>query len=199
MRGNIYDRISERREREERLERERLEKEALDALPPPPKFFLTNELSFRRPENIKDKTFHVFTLTDIGPSPFSLVVGRSPAELDADLETLAQQVLDEVQKSLSHLHWIEPVSPLEIAGVEARRVEFRWRQQGKPVHQVQLIFLHQDEYGRPLLMQITGTSNNPKGMTSEERRAFEEVVSSLELRKPEGGKSESEAERDQRV
>lgn len=190
MRGNIYDRLSERREREERLERERLADEALNALPPTPKFFLANELSFVRPNNLKDKTFHVFTLTDIGPSPFSLVVGRSPAESDADLETLAQQLLDEVQKTLSHFQWIEPVSPATIAGVEARRVEFRWRQQGKPVHQVQLIFLHQDECGRPLLMQVTGTSNNPKGMTVDERTAFDNVVQSIQLRYPhacEGG------------
>lgn len=184
MRTSIYDRISVRREREERLERERLEQEALYAEPPPPERFLTNELCFVRPENLKDKTFHVFTLTDIGPSPFSLVVGRSPAEPDADLETLAQQLLGELKKALSHVQWIEPVSPVEVAGLDARRVEFRWRQQGKPVHQVQLIFLHRDEHKRPLLMQITGTSNNPKGMTTDERNAFDTVVESLQLRYP---------------
>ncbi|ESW36283.1 DcrB-related protein [Pseudomonas shirazica] len=182
MRRNIYDRLSERREREERLERERLEEEARNAESPPPERFLTNELSFVRPENLKDKTFHVFTLTDIGPSPFSFVVGRSPVEPDADLETLAQQLLGELKKTLSHVQWIEPVSPVEVAGLEARRVEFRWRQQGQPVHQVQLIFLHQDEHKRPLLMQITGTSNSPKGMTAEERSAFDTLVESLQLR-----------------
>ena len=182
MRRNIYDRLSERREREERLERERLEEEARNAESPPPERFLTNELSFVRPENLKDKTFHVFTLTDIGPSPFSFVVGRSPVEPDADLETLAQQLLGELKKTLSHVQWIEPVSPVEVAGLEARRVEFRWRQQGQPVHQVQLIFLHQDEHKRPLLMQITGTSNSPKGMTAEERSAFDRLVESLQLR-----------------
>ncbi|MGJ7549083.1 DcrB-related protein [Pseudomonas alloputida] len=190
MRTNIYDRISERREREERLEREQLEKELLNAEPPVPECFLTNELSFIRPENLKDKTFHVFTLTDIGPSPFSLVVGRSPVEPDADLEIVAQQLLGELGKSLSHVQWIEPVSPAVVAGLEARRVEFRWRQQGKPVHQVQLIFLHQDEKNQPLLMQITGTSNNPKGMTVDERSAFDSVVESIQLRYPltaEGG------------
>ena len=182
MRRNIYDRLSERREREEPLERERLEEEVRNAEPPPPERFLTNELSFIRPENLKDKTFHVFTLTDIGPSPFSFVVGRSSVEPDADLETLAQQLLGELKKTLSHVQWIEPVAPVEVAGLEARRVEFRWRQQGQPVHQVQLIFLHQDEYMRPLLMQITGTSNSPKGMTAEERSAFDSLVESLQLR-----------------
>jgi len=186
MRGNIFDRIHQKRALAERLERERLEQEALAALVVPPPPYLTNELSFARPENLKDKTFNVFTLTDIGPSPFSFVVGRSAAEPDADLETLAQQLLGELKKTLSHVQWIEPLSPVIVAGLDARRVEFRWRQQGQPVHQVQLIFLHQDEHKRPLLMQLTGTSNNPKGMTAEERSAFDAIVESLELRYPPG-------------
>ena len=33
-------------------------------------------------------------------------------------------------------------------------------------------------------MQITGTSNNPKGMTSEERRQFDALVETIELRSP---------------
>ncbi|WP_223513028.1 DcrB-related protein [Pseudomonas sp. GL-R-26] len=195
MRTSIYDRISEQRIREEqRLETERLEQEALDAPPPPPERFQTNELSFVRPPGFKDKTFHVFTLTDIGPSPLSVVIGRTPIESDSDLESMAQQLLADLKKALSHLEWVEPLSPAELAGVEARRVEFKWRQQGQPVHQLQLIFLHHDELRQPLLMQITGTSNNPNGMTSEERSAFYELVESLELRHvQDGGESVEQA------
>jgi hypothetical protein len=114
------------------------------------------------------------------------VVGRSPIEVGADLETLAQQLLGELKKSLSHLEWIEPVTPVQVAGLDARRVEFRWRQQGQPVHQLQLIFIHQDEHQQGLLMQITGTSNSPKGMTIEERQTFDSLIETLELRYPPG-------------
>jgi hypothetical protein len=183
-RKNMYDRISEERERKERLERERLAQEALK--PPPPERFLANEVSFVRPESLKDKTFHVFTLTEFTPSPFSLVIGRSLAARDASLESLAQRLLGEVEKTLSHLQWIEPVTPTEVAGLEARQVEFRWRQQGQPIHQIQVMFLHQDEHGQRLLMQITATSNNPKGMTTTERDVFTEVINSFELRSPPG-------------
>jgi hypothetical protein len=186
MRTSIYDRISENRIREEqRLEAERLEQERLAALVPKPhERFQTNELSFVRPQGFKDKTFHVFTLTDIGPSPLSVVIGRTPIDGAMDLETMAQQLLADLKKALSHLEWIEPLSPAEVAGTEARRVEFKWRQQGQPVHQLQLMFLHQDEHQQPLLMQITGTSNDPKGMTAQERAAFYSVVDTLELRVP---------------
>jgi hypothetical protein len=187
MRTSIYDRISEKRIREEqRLEEERLKEDARNAPPPPPERFHTNELSFVRPSHLKDKTFHVFTMTDMGPSPFSFVVGRSPIEVGADLETLAQQLLGELKKSLSHLEWIEPVTPVQVAGLDARRVEFRWRQQGQPVHQLQLIFIHQDEHQQGLLMQITGASNSPKGMTIEERQTFDSLIETLELRYPPG-------------
>jgi len=195
MRTSIYDRISEQRIREEqRLEKERLEQEALNAPPPPPERFQTNELSFVRPPGFKDKTFHVFTLTDIGPSPLSVVIGRTPIENDSDLEIMSQQLLADLKKALSHLEWVEPLSPAELAGVEARRVEFKWRQQGQPVHQLQLIFLHHDEHQQRLLIQVTGTSNNPQGMTPEERSAFYELVESLELRHvPGGGESVEQA------
>ncbi|HBM62702.1 MAG TPA: cytoplasmic protein [Pseudomonas sp.] len=185
MRRNIYDRLSERREREERLERERLEEEARNTEPPPPKRFLTNELSFVRPENLKEKTFHLLALTDSGPSPFSLVVGRSLVEPGAELEAMAQELLREMEGTLSHLQWVEPISPVELTGLEARRMEFRWRQQGQPIHQIQFIFLCEDEFKRPLLMQVTGTSNNPKGMTGPEREVLSQMIGGLKLRKSE--------------
>ena len=187
-RKSIYDRIFERREEQERIENERVAQEEMK--PPAPQRFQANELSFVRPESLRDKTFHVFTLTEFTPSPFSLVIGRSLAARDASLETLAQKLLGEVEKTLSHLQWIEPVTPTEVAGLEARQAEFRWRQQGRPIHQIQVMFLHQDEHGQRLLMQVTATSNNPKGMTQIEREAFTEVITSFELRSPPAGSEE---------
>jgi hypothetical protein len=49
---------------------------------------------------------------------------------------------------------------------------------------LQLIFLHCDEHEQPLLIQITGTSNNSGGMMPAEREAFASVVETLELRTP---------------
>ena len=186
MRTSMYDRISEKRIAEEqRLEAERLEQERLaNLIPKPHERFQTNELSFVRPESFKDKTFHVFTLTDIGPSPLSIVIGRTPVDGSTDLEVVAQQLITDLKKTLSHLEWIEALCPAEIAGVEARRVEFKWRQQGQLIYQLQLLFLHQDEHQQPLLIQITGTSNDPAGMNDEERAAFYSVIDTLELRHP---------------
>ncbi|WP_407312683.1 DcrB-related protein [Pseudomonas sp. nanlin1] len=182
--GSMYDRISEQRTQEQlHAKTANTEQKRLAAATPPRcERFITNELSFVRPISFTDKTFHVFTLTDIAPSPFSLVIGRTPIGGDSDLETMTQLLLADLAKSLLHLQWVEPLCPAIVAGIDARRVEFTWRQQGQLVHQLQLIFLLYDEHSQPLLMQVTGTSNHPKGMTPEERSAFYSIVESIQLR-----------------
>jgi hypothetical protein len=184
-RPNIYDRLYDIRIAQE-AEAKRLqeEQEALAALPPPPERFQTNELSFARPIHLKDKTLHVFTETDEGPSPFSVVIGRTFIDSGADLETVAQRLLADLQKTLAHLEWDEPLASARVAGVEARRMAFNWRQQGVPVYQVQVLLLHHDEHVQPTLVQITGTSSNPRGMSLEERAIFDALIESVELRMP---------------
>ncbi|WP_339529546.1 MULTISPECIES: DcrB-related protein [unclassified Pseudomonas] len=185
MRQNIYDRYAEKLLRERQEQAAALQES--EASPPPPAPYLTNELSFIRPVGVLDKTFHVFAETDSGPSPFSLVIGRSQIDKDADVEGISQRVIKEMEGSLAHLEWINPLAPLEIAGVEGHEFEYRWRQQGKPVHQIQILFLHTDEQHHRVLIQITGTSNNIQGMLIEERIRFYSVVETMQLRQPHSG------------
>ena len=182
MKQNIYDRYVEKLAREQQ-EQAAVVQQTEPALPPPAPY-LTNELSFIRPAGFLDKTFHVFAQTDTGPSPFSLVIGRSQVEEDADLESMSQQVVKEMEGPLAHLEWIHPLTPIEIAGVEACEFEYRWRQQGKPVHQIQILFMHTDEQHNRLLIQVTGTSNNLYGMLVEERARFYGVIETMQLRQP---------------
>jgi len=70
-----------------------------------------------------------------------------------------------------------------VDGMPGRAIEYRWQQQDNPLQQIQILFLHQDEQGEPLLIQITGTSNNPQGMTDEERQRFVQFVTSVRLRR----------------
>ncbi|HCE6879247.1 DcrB-related protein [Pseudomonas aeruginosa] len=182
MSGSIYDRLHERRATEEQ-EPKTPQLEATP--PPPPPRYRTNELSFVRPDGFQDKTFHVLTQSETGPSPFSIVVGRSRITDSDKLETLAQRLLHEMEHSLSEFQLIAFQGDLTVDGVPARSVEYRWRQQGKPLQQIQILFFHQDEQGAPLSMQITGTSNNPLGMTDAERRRFEQFITSIVLNRKE--------------
>lgn len=182
MRRNIYDRLSARRV----LEQQRLAQEQRQQPTPEPaalrERYHTNELSFVRPPGATDNTFHVLTLGNPAPRPFSVVIGRTCVEADQGLETLAQQLLAELGQVLTHLQWLEPLCPTQVAGVEARRVEFCWRQHGQPVHQLQVLFLYQDEQRHCVLMQITATGKGPEGITTQGRTAFDSVIDSLQLR-----------------
>ena len=181
MTGSIYDRLHQR----QTIEEAPSEAVAVEAEPSPPSRYRTNELSFIRPEGFLDKTFHVLTQSETGPSPFSIVIGRSRITENEALETLAQRLLKEMEHSLSEFQLIAFQSERTLDGVPARSVEYRWRQQGKPLQQIQILFFHQDEQGVPISMQITGTSNNPLGMPQEERQSFESFVESVRLNRKE--------------
>jgi len=143
--------------------------------------YQTNELSFVRPAGFLDQTFHIFSQTETGPSPFSIVIGRSRISGEDTLEELTQRLQREMEHSLSEFKLIG----LQEGGVDnlpARAIEYSWKQQGKTLQQIQILFLHQDEQGEPLSIQITGTSSNPQGMTDEERQRFITFVTSIRLR-----------------
>jgi len=146
-----------------------------------PRRYQTNELSFLRPAGFLDQTFHVLSQTDTGPSPFSIVIGRSRISNGEALEILARRLLHEMQDRLSEFELLL-FQEGTVDGIAGRAIEYRWQQQGNPIQQIQILFLHQNEQDEPLLIQITGTSNNPQGMTDEERLRFRQFVSSVQLR-----------------
>jgi len=148
---------------------------------PSPLRYQTNELSFLRPAGFLDQTFHILNQPQTVPSPFSIVIGRSPISDGETLEAIAQRLLREMKDSLGEFELIV-FQEGTVDGIPGRAIEYRWQQQDKPLQQIQILFLHQDEQGDPLLLQITGTSSNPQGLTDEERQRFGQFVTSVQLR-----------------
>jgi len=149
--------------------------------PSPPRY-QTNELSFLRPAGFLDQTFHILNQPQTALNPFSIVIGRSHISNEETLEAIAQRLLHEMKDSLSEFELIVFQEGM-VDGVPGRAIEYRWQQQDKPLQQIQILFLHQDEQGEPLLLQITGTSSHPQGMTDEERQRFGQFVTSVQLRR----------------
>lgn len=56
-----------------------------------------NEFLCALPDGLKDKTLNIFSLTEEGPSDFSVVITRERNRLGEDLETY-------VERHLAHLH-----------------------------------------------------------------------------------------------
>jgi len=168
MSANLYDRLQQR------------PVQAQKTSPPPPRY-LTNELSFVRPEGFVDQTFHVLVQAETQDNPLNIVIGRGRINAKETLESMTQRLLREMEQRLDEFHLIQFQAEQAIDGVPACSVECCWRQQGKRLHQIQILFLHQDEQGEALSLQITATSNNPWGMSAEERQGFARFLSSVRL------------------
>jgi len=149
--------------------------------PPSTARYQTNELSFLRPAGFVDQTFHVLSQAD-AEHPFSIVISRSRIAHEETLAAIAQRLLHEMQDSLGDFELIASHEGT-IDGMAGRAIEYRWQQEGKPLQQIQLLFLHQDEQGEALLIQITGTSSTPQGMSEAERQRFGQFVASVQLRR----------------
>lgn len=146
----------------------------------PPSRFHVNELSFVRPDGMHDATWHVLSDNPLKPG-FTVVLGRAQVKEGDDLESLAQQVQEQLSASADpdftkHLH------EFSVGGRNARRLQFSRRQQGTLVHQDQILLLAKDENDTPLLVQFIATSTNPTGMTTAERSRFEDMLETVEFR-----------------
>lgn len=181
-RSSIYDLLHERKAAEDAAEaKEEVETvEQEEEVELPPSRFQSNELSFVRPDGMQDATWHVLADNPLKPG-FTIVMGRTPVGENDDLETLAQQVQDQLSASAEpeftqHLHVIS------VGGRDARRMKFSRRQQGSLVHQDQVLLLARDENDTPLLVQFIATGNTPSGMTVAERSRFEDMLATVEFR-----------------
>ena len=60
----------------------------------------TNHATFELPAQLKDKTMHMFTLADEGPSEFSVVMSHADAQGDDSLVNFADRLVAELGNSL---------------------------------------------------------------------------------------------------
>lgn len=139
----------------------------------------TNELMFELPANLKDKTHHIFSLTDEGPSPFSLVISRHPIGEEETLESYGQRLASELGQSLPRFELIGS-RLIFVAGRSSWGLEYRWLNQGQWLHQRQAILFHQVKAGERLAVQVTATV---AGEFSERwKQAFTAILGSIQLR-----------------
>lgn len=146
--------------------------------------YCTNELSFVLPPGLKDKTHHVFTITDSGPSPFTLVISHSPIEAEDTLEEISKRLLLELGRSLQQFRAIQQPAAVEVAGQHGCRLEYSWMQQGVRMQQKQVCLLHEIP-GKRQLIQIAGTSSVQGDQGLDWALRFEQIVATVNLRQPE--------------
>jgi hypothetical protein len=148
---------------------------------PAPDRYRTNELSFDLPPGLKDKTHHVFTITDSGPSPFTVVISHSPIEPEDTLEAIAKRLVLELGRSLQQFRSIRQPEPIEVAGQTGCLLEYSWVQQGVKMQQKQVCLLHETLEKRQLI-QIAATSTDQGNQGLAWTHRFEQIVATVQLR-----------------
>jgi hypothetical protein len=139
----------------------------------------TNELSFDLPEDFKDKTHHIFSLTDAGPSPFNLVISRHPIGDEETLETYGERLASELAQSLPKFELIRSRLIL-VAGQAGWGLEYRWLNQGQWLHQRQATLFHEADAGARLAVQFTATVAGD--FSDRWKQVFADILGSIRLR-----------------
>lgn len=142
----------------------------------------TNELIFDLPEILKDKTHHIFTVSEEGPSPFNLVISKLDVGLEDTLESYGARLAAEVAKALPNFQLIGS-GLIMVAGQPSWGLEYRWQNQGQWLHQRQASLFQYPEPGRKQAIQVTATVAGE--FTDEWKQMLSLILGSIRLRQSE--------------
>ncbi len=133
------------------------------------------EGAFQLPEILKDKTVHMFTISEGNdPSPFSFVISREKHDAFEDIAGYFRKQWVKLRQALPDLELLSQVTT-NVSRQPAIRAEFEWISNGVLLHQTQVCFLNGDSV-------VTLTATAKKAMTPEWDRAFATIVESFRLR-----------------
>ena len=145
----------------------------------------TNAVTFELPAQLKDKSMHMFTLSDDGPSDFSLVMSHADVEEGEQLDEFGNRLLKELDKALPKFQ-LRGMTQRTVDGAEAVELAYSWRNEGVFMHQRQVIALMAGpQPGTTQALLIAATC--PKGFTDELNATFDGVLDSVKLRRPLAG------------
>jgi len=142
--------------------------------------YQTNELIFDLPDSLKDKTHHIFSLTDDGPSPFTLVISRHSVAVDETLNAYGDRLIGEMRKALPAFELQDRTLTL-VAGEPALRLAYHWGQNGQKLHQIQVTVFRIAALNRKQAIQFTATGHDD--ISPDWQSSFAQIVASIRLNK----------------
>jgi hypothetical protein len=144
--------------------------------------YTMHDASFALPEQLKDKTMHLFTLNDNGPSDFTLVVSRAGLGKDDTLQTFSDRIVRELAKTMPRFE-LKERREVVVDGQPAVEIRYSWRSEGVFLQQRQTIVLTlADGPAERQAMSIIGTC--PKTFTDAWAHDYEQIIASFRLRRP---------------
>lgn len=141
-----------------------------------------NSATFELPERLKDKSMHMFTLSDDGPSDFSMVISHADTQPGEQLQDFGTRLMTELGRALPRFQ-LRTMTERMLDGTPAIELEYSWSNDGNFMHQRQVIGLVEGAAeGSVQAILIAATCLKP--FTDEWNAAFDGVLGSVKLRRP---------------
>ena len=147
-----------------------------------PQQYHANHATFELPAALKDKTVHMFTLKDDGPSEFSVVISHADVQPEEKLAQFGERLVAELKRALPRFE-LKALNDRTIDGAPAIELSYSWRNEGNFMHQRQAITLTQgSKPGTSVAMMIAATCL--QAFSDEWNAAFDAILDSTKLRRP---------------
>jgi len=141
-----------------------------------------NHATFELPAQLKDKTMHMFTLRDDGPSEFNVVVSHADVKPEEQLDQFGDRLAKELTRALPRFQ-LKAMTDRTVDGAPALELAYSWRNEAGFMHQRQVITLVQgSKPGTIEAMLIAATCL--REFSDEWNAAFDAIVASIKLRRP---------------
>lgn len=141
-----------------------------------------NSATFELPERLKDKTMHMFTLSDDGPSEFSMVISHADTQPGEQLQDFGTRLMSELGRALPRFQ-LRSMTERLLDGTPAIELAYSWRNDGHFMHQRQVIGLVEgasEAHVQAIL--IAATCLQP--FSEEWNATFDQMLASVKLRRP---------------
>lgn len=151
--------------------------------------------TFELPAGLKDKTMHMFTLQDEGPSAFSVVISQADTQPEEQLDDFGSRLIKELERALPKFQ-LRGMKERKLDASPAVELAYSWRNEGIFMHQRQAITLVDGAVpGNKQAMLIAATCN--QAFSDEWNAAFDQLLDSVKLRRPlSASAEEDDLERD---
>ncbi|AVR97163.1 hypothetical protein C9I28_17080 [Pseudoduganella armeniaca] len=149
---------------------------------PETQLYHANHATFELPAQLKDKTMHMFTLRDDGPSEFNVVISHADVKPEERLEEFGDRLAMELTRALPRFQ-LKAMTERQVDGTPALELVYSWRNEAGTMHQRQVITLvagSKPGTREALLIAATCLS----AFSDEWNAAFEAIVDSIKLRRP---------------
>jgi hypothetical protein len=141
-----------------------------------------NHATFELPAQLKDRTMHMFTLRDDGPSEFNVVISHADVKPEERLEEFGDRLAMELTRALPRFQ-LKAMTERKVDGTPALELVYSWRNEAGTMHQRQVITLVAGvKPGTREALLIAATCLS--AFSDEWNDAFDAIVDSIKLRRP---------------